>query len=307
MKTFKGFDKNMQCRGFQFEIGKTYRHEGNVEACNSGFHSCEYPLDIFAYYPPSDENQYAEVIAGGDIGTYDEDSKIASGEIQIVKLLSLSDLVAESVAATLSKITNTDNYSAATNTGYKSAATNTDNYSAATNTGDYSEATNTGNQSAATNTGDQSAATNTGYKSAATNTGYKSAATNTGDQSAATNTGNYSAATNTGNQSAATNTGDQSAATNTGHYSAATNTGHKSAATNTGDYSEATVSGNASIAVASGSRGKAKASKGSAIVLCAYDAEGNMTHCKSGLAGKGEIMADTFYTLDDSGKFVEVD
>lgn len=58
--SFKGFDKNLQCKGFQFELDKTFVHEGDVSACNSGFHACEYPLDVFNYYPPAG-NRFANV------------------------------------------------------------------------------------------------------------------------------------------------------------------------------------------------------------------------------------------------------
>lgn len=51
MKAYKGFDKNMQCHGFQFEEGKTY-HEDEAELCKRGFHACENPLDVFGYYSP---------------------------------------------------------------------------------------------------------------------------------------------------------------------------------------------------------------------------------------------------------------
>ena len=140
-------------------------------------------------------------------------------------------------------------------------------------------------------------------------TGNYSAATNTGDRSAATNTGNYSAATNTGNRSAATNTGDYSAATNTGYGSVATNTGNYSAATNTGNYSAATNTGNRSVAVAWGRDSKAKAVKGSYIVLAEYGKwngkEYPLLHAKMKKVDGKKIKADTFYRLKD-GKFVEV-
>lgn len=60
MKAYKGFDKNMQCRGFQFEEGKTY-HEDEAELCKRGFHACENPLDVFGYYSPGKNSIYREV------------------------------------------------------------------------------------------------------------------------------------------------------------------------------------------------------------------------------------------------------
>lgn len=159
---YKGFDKNWKCRGYQYEIGKTYEHEGEVEACKSGFHSCEYPLDVFSYYAPS-ESKFALVKAGGEISKGD-DSKIASTKITIEAELNIPRLVQKAVDFIMGKINLTNKQS------------NTGDQSAATNTGDWSAATNTGYQSAATNTGDQSAAEVSGEHSIAASLGGKSKA-----------------------------------------------------------------------------------------------------------------------------------
>ncbi|EMZ3148017.1 hypothetical protein ABDG48_003411 [Salmonella enterica] len=194
--TFKGFNKDLKCRDFQFEIGKTFHHEGKVEACGSGFHACECPFDVFSYYPPA-ESRYAETISFGITDSEEGgDTKIASSSITIKDELTLPQFIQRGIEWIWSKIDKSleqqimcGDQSAATNTGYRSAATNTGDQSAATNTGDQSAATNTGDQSAATNTGDQSAATNTGDQSAATNTGDQSAAEVSGSQSVAASLG----------------------------------------------------------------------------------------------------------------------
>ncbi|EFT9844055.1 hypothetical protein HQR70_001266 [Salmonella enterica] len=194
--TFKGFNKDLKCRDFQFKIGKTFHHDGKVEACGSGFHACECPFDVFSYYPPA-ESRYAETISFGVIDREEiGDTKIASASITIKAELTLPQFIQRGIEWIWSKIDKSLEQQIMT--------------------GDWSAATNTGNRSAATNTGDRSAATNTGNWSAATNTGYRSAATNTGDRSAATNTGNWSAATNTGYQSAAEVSGSQSVAASLG-------------------------------------------------------------------------------------------
>ena len=313
IKGYKGFDKDMKCRGFQYEEGKDYTHEGDVKCCKGGFHFCENPFDVFSYYDPAN-SRYCEVEGSGKCDK-DDDTKVSVSNLHVGLEIGLNGLINAGVKFIFDKVkwedcksTNTGNYSAATNTGNYSAATNTGDYSAATNTGDYSAATNTGNRSAATNTGNRSAATNTGNRSAATNTGYRSAATNTGDYSAATNTGDYSAATNTGNRSAATNTGDYSAATNTGYYSAATNTGYSSAATNTGDYSAATNTGNHSasnvegqnsIAIVTGRKSRAAGALGCWLVLTERDDNMNIINVKAIKVDGKKIKANIFYTLED--------
>ena len=101
IQAFKGFDKNLQCRGYQFEIGNTHTHEGEVEACSSGFHSCENPLDVLNYYPLiSDDgslNRFASVKASGTISRHESDSKIASASLLVEVELKFQELISAAV------------------------------------------------------------------------------------------------------------------------------------------------------------------------------------------------------------------
>ena len=189
---YKGFDENLQCRGFQYEVGKEYETDKAI-ACNTGFHFCESPFNVWGYYAPANENglnRFCEVEGSGEIDASEND-KTCCTHLKIKAEIDINGLIKAGVKFIMDRIkwdnrsTNTDDQSAATNTGNYSAATNTGNYSAATNTGYRSAATNTGNQSAATNTGNQSAATNTGYRSAASVEGKESIAIVTGKDSKA--------------------------------------------------------------------------------------------------------------------------
>ncbi|MDA3357035.1 DUF7666 domain-containing protein [Pseudomonas aeruginosa] len=262
---YKGFKQDLTCLGYQFEIGGTYKHEGEVEACASGFHSCEYPLDVFGYYAPGD-SRFAIVKASGQLSRHDDDSKIASATLVVEAEISMPTMISRAIDWVMSKVDKSVEQTVVGGT-----------------------------------------ASNTGYQSAASNTGNRSAASNTGYRSAASNTGDYSAASNTGNYSAASNTGDYSAASNTGYQSAASNTGYQSAASNTGNYSAAEVSGKESVAASLGIEGRARASAGSAIVLCHRDDEGRLIHIRASKVGENGVEPDTWYQLNAEGEFVEFD
>lgn len=127
MKYYKGFDKDLRCRGFQYEIGKTYE-EAKAELCSTGFHACEVPLDVLSYYPPSD-SRYAEVEMD-DVKKGADDSKVVSKRITVGAEIGLPGLIKAHVEWVKSQVdwankkeSNTGDQSAATNTGYQSAAT----------------------------------------------------------------------------------------------------------------------------------------------------------------------------------------
>jgi hypothetical protein len=147
--SIKGFDKDLRCRGYQFEVGKTYTHDGVVKVCESGFHAVEYGIDAFSYYAPAD-SVYCVVEHSGETKRHSGDTKIASASITIKAEIKIPQLVQQSVDWIMSQSTstktesNTGNRSAATNTGYQSAATNTGDWSAATVEGQHSVAVSTG-------------------------------------------------------------------------------------------------------------------------------------------------------------------
>ena len=210
---YKGFNQDWTCRGYQYEIGKTYEHKGDVKACESGFHACEYPLDVLSYYSPA-VSKFAVVKMSGETSKDSDDTKIASAKITIETEINLPEMVKKAVEWIKGKV----------------------DWNAA-------KVFNTGNRSVATNTGDWSVATNTGNQSVATNTGYRSVAE---------------------------------------------------------------VSGKQSIAVALGWQSKAKASIDGAIVCVYRNDDGELIHIKASKVGENNIKADTWYTLDGFGEFVEV-
>lgn len=158
MKCFKGFDKDLKCRDFQYEIGKEYTEE-TADICNCGFHACEFPMDVFGYYPPSD-SRYCEVELEENGQKSSDDSKRVGKKISVKAEIGIAGIIKAGVEYIKEQVNWEDD-----------------------------KATNTGDRSAATNTGDQSAATNTGNRSAATNTGYRSAAIVEGKESIALATG----------------------------------------------------------------------------------------------------------------------
>lgn len=162
MKCYKGFDKGLKCRDFQYEIGKEYEEE-RAEICDTGFHACENPLDVFGYYAPAD-SRYCEVELDANDQKSD-DSKRVGKKISIKAEVGIAGIIKAGLEYIKDQVNWDDDKKS--NTGDRSVATNTGNRSAATNTGNWSVATNTGDWSAATVEGKESVAMAIGYNSKA--------------------------------------------------------------------------------------------------------------------------------------------
>ena len=293
-KGFKGFDKNLKCRGFQYEIGKEYETDKKPVRCTkNGFHFCENPLDIFSYYSPAD-SRFAEVEGFGEISTDEEDSKIAVSKIKIGAEINLHSLIESGVKFIFKKTTLTKK------------STNNTNYKAASNSGDSGAASNSGNRGAASNSGYRGAASNSGNRGAASNSGDSGAASNSGDRGAASNSGDSGAASNSGDSGAASNSGYRGAASNSGYSGAASNSGDRGAALSTGFYSSAETLIDNSFACGLGYQNKVKGVLNSWITIAEYGDNYKVVCVKSAKIDGKKLKADTWYILKDK-KFQEAE
>ena len=169
VQSIKGMDVKMQCRGFQFEIGKSYEVSGIISACSQGFHACPidaHPLSVFELYRPA-KSRFFEVTQEG---ASDRDgTKLASAKITIGVEITLNELIQRAVKWVFDRANWKDGPVAiganegVTASGYSGAATASGNYGAATASGTYGAATASGNSGAATASGYYGAATASGY------------------------------------------------------------------------------------------------------------------------------------------------
>ncbi len=185
ISSIKGFDRNLSCRGFAFEIGKTYSVSSPIKTCQNGFHACptdEHPLSV-EFYPPA-SSRYFEVVQSGE--TSKAETKLASAKITIGVEISLTDLAQRAVKWVFDRA------------DWKNGSVATAPNEGATASGDAGAATASGYAGAATASGDAGAATASGYAGAATASGVRGAATASGYAGAATASGDAGAATASG-------------------------------------------------------------------------------------------------------------
>ena len=187
MKAYKGTDKDMKCRGFQYKLGETAVFDGEPHLCKAGLHACEQPIDVLNYYTPN-ESRYFEADAEE---VTDErkpnDSKIVAKKMTLKAEIGVPGLVKAQIEYIKNQIGFED--------AIKRANAEKENHA----------------------TGNRGAASATGYQGAASATGYQGAASATGDQGAASATGNRGAASATGDQGAASATGTDGVALAAGY------------------------------------------------------------------------------------------
>ena len=295
IKSYKGFNKNMTCRGFQYEEGKEYEEE-IVEVCDHGFHACEYPLDCLNYYYPN-ESVYHEVEQSGEIQKHNDDTKVASTKIKIGAEISIAGLVKAAIEYTVKRVKkdaeSDEKHGASSATGYKGASSATGDYGASSATGDYGASSATGDYGA-------------------------SSATGTCGASSAT--GDYGASSATGDYGASSATGYKGASSATGTYGASSATGTCGASSATGYCGASSAEDKDVVAVAWGYKSKAKGVLGAFLVFADWEYTGSkdnpeydrnnqsawvLNGAKMVQVNGDDIKPDTWYTIEN-GEIAEV-
>ena len=306
---YKAMDKNMQCRGKQYEVGKTY-YEDKADCCHAGMHACENPLDVLHYYPLKDSPRFFEVECGGNVDKSVEDSKLACTELTVKGEVNFAGLVKATLNAVFNRVKGKEpfssgNCSTAGSSGDCSTAGSSGRCSTAGSSGDCSTAGSSGDYSTAGSSGDYSTAGSSGYCSTAGSSGRCSTAGSSGYCSTAGSSGNCSTAGSSGDCSTAGSSGRCSTAGSSGDCSTAGSSGDYSTAAATGAYCSAKADGKDSIAVVNGACGKARGALGCYLVLTEYDDDGHMICAKMARVDGSAIRENVYYTLKN-GEFVEV-
>ena len=175
IKSYKGFNRDLTCRGKQYEVGKEYE-EDRAQSCECGMHACEYPLDCFSYYDPA-HSVYYEVEQSGDLSRRGDDSKVASTKMKIRAEINIAGMVKASINYIRERIKEekgsddycgassaTGNCGASSATGYKGASSATGDYGASSATGNCGASSATGYKGASSAKDPESIAIAWGYK-----------------------------------------------------------------------------------------------------------------------------------------------
>jgi hypothetical protein len=277
----KGFDKDLKCLGFQYEIGKTYEHEGPVHLCATGFHSIDgNPLDVLDFYPliadDGSLNRFASVVASGEIKR-DGSSKICSAKIAVGAELKIPDLIASAVKFVIGACKGTSGDLIQAASGDYSQLAASGNYSKLAASGYYSKLAASGNSSKLAASGDSSQLAASGYSSQLAASGY------------------YSKLAASGYSSQLAASGNSSKLAASGDYSQLAASGNSS---------QLEIKGAKSAAAAVGPNSIVRAIAGTPIAICEYDRNGNPVRFVCGVAGEEGCPADTWLKAEN-GKFVE--
>lgn len=314
---FMCFDKDLKCRGFQYEVGKEY--ETDKEEI---FRFFKNPFNLFIYRHPYNKDGFKRFCIVEGSGKIDTSDSVITWctKLKVVKEISFKELILKASGLFLSgirfdsklkRIETGEGFNTVTaNRRFASVAANSGEESVSLNDGFASSSVCAGVASCSVNTGERSAASNTGESSLSVSAGEKSVAVATCMKSLSISTENSSVSASTGDESTSLSEGDGSVSAGTGSFALSVAKGTESAAVSVGSGSYASAEGEESIALAAGKDSKAKGCLGSYIVLTERGEWNGSCHpvkkVKAFKIDGNKIKANTYYTLKN-GKATEVE
>ena len=328
--SYKAFDKNMQCRGFQYEVGKEYEMDGEIKCCNRGFHACKSPIEVWNYYDMLD-SRYAEVEQSGKIEKEENSTKVCSSHIKIKAELKLDDIINIGVEW-LKDITSPSKVKAdgvLNDNGDRRKQIGSSGYSAKIgSSGDYAQIGSSGYSAKIGSSGDSAKIGSSGnYAQIGSSGDYAQIGSSgdsakigsSGDSAKIGSSGDYAQIGSSGDSAKIGSSGDYAQIGSSGDYAQIGSSGDSAKIGSSGDsaqigssgnYAQIDSTGEDSVIMCASNSSRAKAKVGSWITLAewkwSYEKKRDVpVYVKTEYVDGENIKADTWYQLKNR-KFVEV-
>ncbi len=299
---YKGFDKNLKCRDFQFEVGKDYEMDGDFKCCERGFHACESPLDVFDYYDML-TSRFAKVEMSGEIDKEESSTKICSSKINVKAELKLSDMINLGVewikeVTSPTKVKKDDKLN--DNGGDSAKIGSSGFYAKIGSSGDYAKIGSSGAYAKIASSG---------VFAKIGSSGFYAQIGSSGDSAQIGSSGNSAQIASSGDSAQIGSSGDSAKIGSSGDYAQIASSGDSAQIGSSGYSAKIESTGEYSVVMAAGYDSMAKAKIGSWITLAEWKRNGTawVPICVKTEQVDGErIKADTFYKLVN-GEFKEAE
>ena len=320
--SYKGFDKNMQCRGFQYEVGKEYEMDGEIKCCNRGFHACKSPMEVWDYYDILN-SRYAEVEQSGKIEEEKNSTKVCSSRIKIKAELKLADFINIGVEwlkdiTSPSKVKtdgalngNGDRKKKIGSSGDYAKIGSSGDYAKIGSSGDSAQIGSSGDSAQIGSSGDYAKIGSSGYSAQIGSSGDYAQIGSSGDYAKIGSSGDYAQIGSSGYYAQIGSSGDYAKIGSSGDSAQIGSSGYSAQIGSSGDYAKIGSTGEDSVIMCAGNSSRVKAKVGSWITLAEWKWSDEKNHTvpvcvKTEYVDGENIKADTWYQLKN-GKFVEVE
>ena len=322
IKSYKGFDNNMQCRGFQYEVGKEYEMDGEIKCCNRGFHACKSPIEVWDYYDILN-SRYAEVEQSGKIDAEENTTKVCSSRIKIKAELKLADIInigvewlkditsPSKVKADCALNDNGDRKKQIGSSGYSAKIGSSGDYAQIGSSGDYAKIGSSGYSAQIGSSGYYAKIGSSGDYAKIGSSGYYAQIGSSGDSAQIGSSGYSAQIGSSGYYAQIGSSGDYAKIGSSGDYAKIGSSGYYAQIGSSGDYAKIDSTGEDSVIMCAGNCSRAKAKVGSWITLAEWKWSDEKNHnvpvcVKTEYVDGENVKADTWYQLKN-GKFVEVE